>query len=69
MKPHRDKLERTKNWPLQIAEDRADYVLATEILHRGGPTYTLEEVAQRSGLDKYHLKYRTKRLQKKHRLK
>lgn len=62
------KMKTSQRWLCQLAEDRRDCEIATEILQRGEPTYTLDEVAGHLGLDKYHLKFRTKRLQKKHRL-
>ncbi len=51
-----------------MEKDRADYALGMQALERNGSTYTLEEVARHLGLDKYHQKFRTRRLQKKHRL-
>ena len=66
--PALNKLKKSQRLLLQLEEDRADYALGMQALQRNGPTYTLDEVARHLGLDKYHLKFRTRRLQKKHRL-
>ena len=66
--PDHKKLERSRRLLLQLEEDRADYALGMRALERNELTYTLEEVARHLGLDKYHLRFRTRRLQKKHRL-
>lgn len=66
---NREKLKTSRRLLFWLEEDRADDALATEILQRNEPTYTWNEVVQQLGMDKYHLKFRTRRLQKKHRLK
>lgn len=66
--PDHRKLERSRRLLLQLEEDRADYALGMQVLECSGPIYTLDEVARQLGLDKYHPKFRTRRLQKKHRL-
>jgi AraC-like DNA-binding protein len=66
--PSRKKVQASRRLLFQVEEDRADYALAIKILQRNEPTYTLGEVIQDLGMDKYHLKFRTRRLQKKHRL-
>ena len=66
--PAPNKLETSRRLLFQIEEDRADYLLTSEILQRNEPTYTWNEVMLHLGMDKYHLKFRTRRLQKKHRL-
>ena len=66
--PDHRKIATSRRLLLQVEEDRADYALAIKALERSGPTNTLDEVARHSGMDKQHLKFRTKRLQKKYRL-
>jgi len=69
VRQRRDKFTYSKRWLIQLEENRADYLLlGSEILQRNEPTYTLDEVMRRFGMDKYHLKFRTRRLQKKYRL-
>ena len=66
--PALNKLKTSRRRLRQLEEDRADYALGMQALERTESTYTLDEVARYLGLDKYHLKFRTRRLQKKHRL-
>ena len=66
--PALNKLKKSQRLLLQLEEDRADYALGMQALERTESTYILDEVARHLGLDKYHLKFRTRRLQKKHRL-
>jgi hypothetical protein len=65
--PARKKLLISRRWLQRVGEDRLDYELGMRALQENGPTYSLEEVVRRLGIDKYHLKFRTLRLQKKHR--
>jgi transcriptional regulator with GAF, ATPase, and Fis domain len=66
--PDHGRLERSRRLLHQLEEDQVDYALGMQALERSGPTSTLDAVARHLGLDKSHLIYRTRRLQKKHRL-
>lgn len=66
--PTRQKMKFSKYWLYRLEEDRRDYELGMQALQEGGPTYSLDEVVQHLGMDKYHLKFGTRRLQKKHKL-
>jgi hypothetical protein len=66
--PDHCKLEKSRRLLLQLEEDRADYTLGMQALEANGPSYSLDDVVQHLGMDKYYLKFRTRRLQKKHRL-
>lgn len=66
--PAQVKLKKSQRMLRQLEEDRADYALADKMLQRNEPTYSLDQVVKHLGMDKYYLKFRTRRLQKKHRL-
>ena len=66
--PNRNKLLWSRNRMAILAEDQADYTVSIKDIEKHEQTYTLDEVIRMCGLDKYHLQFRTKRLQKKHRL-
>jgi thioredoxin-like negative regulator of GroEL len=44
--PEQKKLHRAQRWLKRLEEDRRDYALANEIVSRGEPTFSLEEVIE-----------------------
>jgi hypothetical protein len=42
--PERKKLSKTQRWLKGLEEDRRDYTLATEVVSRAEPTFSLEQV-------------------------